>query len=75
MFVNTCVYQMIPKKQWERNYLNSNMSTYITIADEAFAMLVLENYASDLVHDDNEARRNACYGKSQSNAKYTKNKT
>ena len=43
MFVNTCVYQMIPKNQWKRNYLNANLSTYVTIADESFTMLVLEN--------------------------------
>ena len=60
MFVNTCVYQMISKKKWKRNYLNANLSTYVTIADEAFEILVLENYASDLVHNDDEARRYAC---------------
>ena len=65
MFVNTCVYQMIPKNQLKRNYLNANLITYVTVADEPFAMLVLENYASDLVHDDDEARKNACYVKSQ----------
>ena len=74
MTANTCIYQMISKKKWKWNYLNANLSTYVTIADEAFAMLVFENYASDLVHDDDEARINTCYGKSQSSAKYIKNK-
>ena len=55
--------------------MNANLSTYFTIADEAFAMIALENYASDLFHDNDEERRNACDGKSQSNEKYTKNKS
>ena len=64
---------MIFKKKWKRYYFNENLSTYVTIVDEVFAMLVLENYASDLVHDDDEWRRNVCFGKSQSSTKYTKN--
>ena len=74
MFVNACVYKMIPKKKWKSNYLIANLSTYVTIADESFAILVLENYASDLVQDDDEAGINACYGKYRSSSKYTKNK-
>ena len=45
MFVNTCVYQMIPKNQWNKNYLNVNLSTYVTIVEKSFAMIVFEKYS------------------------------
>ena len=52
MFVDTCVVHMIPRKEWKENHVNKKLSEYIKPSNEAFAMLVLENIAPDLV--DNE---------------------
>ena len=51
------------------------MSNFVTPVDEDFAMLVLENYAPNLIHAEDQKRKKACYDKNQSSAKYTKNKT
>ena len=51
MFVDTCLVHMVPKLVWNRNHMNDSLSKIFTIADEAFAMLVLENIAPDLNKD------------------------
>ena len=51
------------------------MSDFVTPAYEGFAMLVLENYAFNLIHSEDQKRKKSCYDKKQSSAKYTKNKT
>ena len=39
---------MIGKMKWKKNVLNRKLSRYSTIADEAMALLIVENIAPDL---------------------------
>ena len=48
MFVNTCLVHMIPKMVWNKNHMNKPLGELTSVADEAMAMLVLENIACDL---------------------------
>ena len=41
------------------------MSNFVTLSNESFAMLVLENYAPDLIHANEKKRKKACYDKKQ----------
>ena len=45
MFVDTCVSNMMPKKYWKENHMTKKLSDFLTISNEAFAMLILENIA------------------------------
>ena len=49
MFVDTCVSNMMPKKYWKENHMTKKLSEFLTISNEAFAMLILENIAPVLV--------------------------
>ena len=60
---------MVPKRVW-KNCLNRKISDFVTPADEDFAMLVLENHAPDLIHAEDQKKKNPCYDKNQSSAKY-----
>ena len=50
MFIDTCLVHMVPRVTWKKN-LNETLTDLFSIADEAFAMLVLENIALDLQSD------------------------
>ena len=52
MFIDTCVVNMISRKDWKNDHNCKNLSKYITVSDEAFAMLVLENIATTLLEQE-----------------------
>ena len=52
MFIDTCVVNMITKAAWKTNHDAKPMSKYISVSDEAFAMLILENIAQSLIDDE-----------------------
>jgi len=75
MFVDTCLVHMVPKLVWNRNHMNESLSKMFTIADEAFAMLVLENIAPDLDRDIVQSRgrdRVTWVNRKDAQPKYTK---
>ena len=37
------IVPMIPKETWKRNHTSVEISTLVTVADEAFALLCMEN--------------------------------
>ena len=43
MYVDTCLVHMIPRTIWNKYHMNKSLTDLFTIADEAFAMLILEN--------------------------------
>lgn len=49
LFVDTVLVSMIGKTKWKKNFLNKKLSRYSTIADEAIALLIVENIAPDLL--------------------------
>ena len=49
MFIDTCVVNMITRASWKSNHDTEDMSKYISVSDEAFAMLILENIAGNLI--------------------------
>ena len=51
MFIDTCLVHMVPRVTWNKNHMNETLTKLFSIADEAFAMLVLENIAPDLQSD------------------------
>ena len=51
MFIDTCLVHMVPRVTWNKNHMNKTLTELFLIADEAFAMLVLENIAPDLQND------------------------
>ena len=51
MFIDTCLVHMVPRVTWNKNHMNETLTELFSIADEAFAMLVLENIAPDLQSD------------------------
>ena len=57
MFVDVCMVHMVPKKKWNDSHMNKHISTIVTVADEAFAMLVLENMSPDLCLEAEERNR------------------
>ena len=52
MFIDTCVVNMISKRDWKKHHNSKNLSKYVTVSDEAFAMLVLENIATTLLEKE-----------------------
>ena len=52
MFIDTCVVNMISKRDWKKHHNSKNLSKYITVSEEAFAMLVLENIATTLLEKE-----------------------
>ncbi len=52
MFIDTCVVNMISKATWKSYHNCTNLSKYITVSDEAFAMLILENIAATLMESE-----------------------
>ena len=70
MFVNTCLVHMIPKNMWNRNHMNKPLSELTSVADEAMAMLVLENICCDLNRPIKEVK---LVNRKTSQARYTKN--
>ena len=54
MYVDTCLVHMIPRTIWNKYHMNKSLTDLFTIADEAFAMLILENISPDLNNGFNE---------------------
>ena len=72
MFVDTCVFNTIPRKDWKRNHINKNLSDFIHPTNEAFAMLALENIAPDFVDLDTGQLKLDKIDKKSSECRYTK---
>ena len=51
MFIDTCLVHMVPRVTWNKNHMIKTLSELFSIADEAFAMLMLENIAPNLQSD------------------------
>ncbi len=73
MFVDTCVVHTIPRKVWKDYHINKRLSDYVKTSNEAFAMLVLENIAPDLV-DANGNWVEEEVSRKLSTSRYTKGK-
>ena len=57
MFEDVCLVHMVPKTTWNKSHTNKHISKMLSIADEAFAMLVLENMSPDLALEAGERNR------------------
>ena len=49
LFVDTAMVCTMGKTKWKKNYLGKDVSDFTTIADEALAMVIVENIAPDLL--------------------------
>ena len=49
LFVDTAMVCTMGKTKWKKNYLDKDVSDFTTIADEALAMVIVENIAPDLL--------------------------
>ena len=73
MFVDTCVFNTIPRKDWKKEHVNKNLSDFVHPTNEAFAMLVLENIAPDFINKDTgELKSREEMKQKSSSSRYTK---
>ena len=73
MFVDTCVFNTVPRKDWKRDHVNKNLSEFVHPTHEAFAMLVLENIALDFINvGTGKLKSKEEMNKKSSSSKYTK---
>ena len=49
LFLEICLFHFIPSSKWKKNGLNHKVSELFSISDEAMAMVLLENNASDML--------------------------
>ena len=76
LFVDTVLVSMIGKTKWKKNFLNRKFSRYSTIADEAIALLIVENIAPDLMSilNTENSRSQLMISRKTSKAKFTKSR-
>ena len=73
MFVDTCVFNTIPRKDWKKEHMNKKLSDFIHPTNEAFAMLVLENIAPDFINKETgELKSREEMKQKSSSSRYTK---
>ena len=76
LFVDTVLVSMIGKTKWKKNFLNRKLSRYSTIADEAIALLIVENIAPDLqsLLNTEKSDTQIMISRKTSKAKFTKSR-
>ena len=77
LFVDTAMVCTMGKTKWKKNYLGRGLSDFTTIADEALAMVIVENIAPDLLElaKDTQSSMPLMVSRKTSKAKFTKSRS
>ena len=77
LFVDTAMVCTMGKTKWKKNYLGKGISEFTTIADEAMAMVIVENIAPDLLEfgKDSLGSIHLMVSRKTSKAKFTKSRS